>query len=254
MLYILIPVYNEKDQIQDVLNNLQQNLTSNQIDHEILIVDDGSTDGSADIVRSNLDRINVKIAQHTVNKGVSAAFRTGFDFILPLCRAEDRVLTMEANKNSDPKVIPIMMSRMNQGADLVLASCYAPGGNVIGDPFLRLLLSKGVNWIMKILFPLQGIHTYTSFYRLWSVNLLTQLRQNTNGNYFTQEGFGCMADMLLKTRRIRNIKVQEIPFILVSDIKEAGSKMKVGRTIMGYMKLFISNLFNLTTPSKREQD
>ncbi len=242
MLRIIIPAYNEQSQIQEVLTQIHEILTSESVDFEIYVVDDGSTDGSDRIVKSVSESLPVRLLQHPRNLGVSTAFRTGFDAVLKQCNPGDRVLTMEANRNADARLIPKMLKTMDQGADLVLASCYAPGGKVVGDPLLRLILSKGVNFILRILFPCNGIHTYTSFYRLWSPEILWKLHGMTDGKYFFQEGFGCMADMLIKSRHIPGIRIKEIPFILVSDIKDSGSKMNIGRTILGYFHLFSSNL------------
>lgn len=243
MLHILVPVYNEKDQLQDVLNHLKTVLNQMKLPFEIVIVDDGSDDGSAEIVRSKQEELPIVLLQHKTNKGVSSAFRTGFDYITKKMADDDLILTMEANRNADPKTIPALMEKINQGADLAIASCYAPGGKVVGDPPLRLILSKGINLILRVFFPCGGIHTYTSFYRLWSAKIIKKLKTETNGKYFDCEGFVCMADMLIKASKYNSIRISEVPFILISDIKQSGSKMKILKTILGYSQLFKVNLF-----------
>ena len=243
MLRIIIPIYNEKDQLSQVFEQLERVMQDSKIEYEVIAVDDGSSDGSAEIIRDYAERMPVSLQQHPTNKGVSEAFRTGFRVVVERLQPEDLVVTMEANKNANPKLIPKMLTEHSNGADLVLASCYAPGGKVIGDPLLRLILSKGINFILRCLFPCCGVHTYTSFYRLWSPELLIKIRSLTEGNFFYQDGFVCMADMLIQTRRIKGTHIREIPFILISDIDESGSKMRVGKTILGYLKLISSNLF-----------
>lgn len=246
MLHILIPVYNESAQIQEVLDRLRIVMSRLTEPYEIIVVDDGSTDGSADIVIRNQSGPSPILLRHETNRGVSAAFRTGFDHLFGRAKPQDRILTLEANRNADPEIIPLMMRSMDRGADLVLASCYAPGGRVVGDPMLRLVLSRGVNLLLKLVFPIPGIHTYTSFYRLWNLSLLDAIRRRTGGRYFDNEGFACMADMLLKARRMTEIRIAEVPLVLISDIRETGSKMKIGRTIMGYLTLFRTHLIRRT--------
>jgi len=99
----------------------------------------------------------------------------------------DVIITLEANKNADLSVIPRMLALAENECDLVLASCYAPGGAVVGDPFTRLFLSKSINSLLQILFPFGKIHTYTSFFRLWTFDIVHQIHDATSGKYFRQE-------------------------------------------------------------------
>ncbi len=244
MLRLLIPAYNESDQLPSMLMNVKEVLKTIPDTYEILIVDDGSVDGTSESIQELTTQCPITIVKHPRNLGVSAAFRTGFDYWLERSDPSDFLLTMEANKNADPTIIPSMLAEINQGADLVLASCYAPGGKVIGDPLLRLILSKGINTVLSLLFPAGGVHTYTSFYRLWRCDFLLRLKEMTGGRYFEQEGFVCMADMLLKASRSPHVKIREVPLTLISDIGQSGSKMKIGKTMMGYFKLIYSNLIH----------
>jgi len=243
MIRFLIPAYNECDQLQGVFTQISRVMDQIDSTYEIIIVDDGSDDGSLEIIKQFETKLPVIHARHDINQGVSAAFRTGFNRIFERGQPGDRIITMEANKHADPGIIPTMLKKMDEGADLVLASCYAPGGKVVGDPPLRLLLSKGINFLLRLFFPLHNIHTDTSFYRLWSWHLLEEMKNKTDGRFFEQEGFVCMADMLIKVRRVSGASVEEVPLVLISDIEQSGSKMKVGKTIMGYFYLFWSNFF-----------
>jgi dolichol-phosphate mannosyltransferase len=243
MLFVVIPVYDESSQIQDVLNQLETVLNRLNTDYLIVMIDDGSSDESAGIIRRNQIHLPLVLLQHETNRGVSSAFRTGFDEVMNRAESGDRIVTMEANRNADPETIPQLIQKMDAGSDLVLASCYAPGGKVIGDPIMRYILSRSVNWILGMVFRCQEIHTFTSFYRLWTFELLAEIQKMTQGRYFDNEGFVCMADMLLKARLVKGVSLSEVPYVLVSDIREAGSKMKVGRTILGYLNLFCKNIF-----------
>lgn len=246
MIWIIIPAFNESLQILSVISNVNTIFDMIHQERNIVIVDDGSTDGTADVVQSLGSNNSMTIIRHPVNQGVSAAFRSGFDFVLDRSSSHDLILTMEANKNTDPSIIPTMLTLIEESADLVLASCYAPDGKVIGDPFLRYFMSRSVNWLLSIVFPIREIHTYTSFYRLGKQSLFAQIRAKSKGKYFQQDGFVCMADLLIQISRIPNVRIKEVPLILRSDIREFSSKMKIGRTIIGYFHLFYSNLTGKT--------
>lgn len=241
-LHVIIPAWNEEDQIEPLFKELIRVCSRLNIEWLIYLIDDGSTDSTVQRAEAFRAGINLEIISHSANKGVGEAFRTGFNTVLKKASDEDLMLTMEANKNADPSLIPHMIKRAAGTADIVLASCYAPGGAVIGDPLMRLIMSKGINTFLRWVFPCQGIHTYTSFYRLWSCRTVHKLGERTHQRFFEQDGFVCMADLLLKARRLEGIRIQEIPMILKSDIRESGSKMKVGRTVFGYLKLIVSNL------------
>lgn len=242
-LWIIIPAWNEEGQIIPLFEELHRFCSRLTVPWEVILVNDGSTDGTVEEARRMSGHLPVRIVDHSSNRGVGHAFRTGFNAVMAEANPGDKIVTMEANKNADPLLIPRMLFLADQGTDLVLASCYAPGGAVVGDPFIRLLMSRTINGLMRLIFPFQGIHTYTSFYRLWSWELVRAVGERTNGRYFNQDGFACMTDMLLKARCIPRVAIREIPMILKSDIRDSGSKMKVGRTVIGYLKVTISNLF-----------
>ncbi len=247
MIWAIIPAFNEGSQIRFVIENLLHVLDSLQIAYRIVIVDDGSSDSTAEQAESLSSGFPIEVLRHDVNRGVSTAFRTGFNHVLNLSQPDDLILTLEANKNTDPSIIPEMITQIRSSADLVLASCYAPGGRVIGDPPIRYLMSRGINLMLRIVFPIGtsgSIHTYTSFYRLATRRLYADVRERTSGRYFDQEGFVCMADMLIRMSQFPGVRVAEVPLILKSDIRDHSSKMKVGRTILGYFRLFWSNLIH----------
>ncbi|HPQ40632.1 MAG TPA: glycosyltransferase [bacterium] len=241
-LHIIIPAWNEEEQIRPLFEELIRVCSRLDLTWSVCLIDDGSSDGTVREAERFESRCELGIISHPENRGVDEAFRTGFNSVAKSASAGDLVLTMEANKNADPTLIPRMIAKSSESADIVLASCYAPGGTVVGDPFLRFVLSKGINMFLRTVFPCQGIHTYTSFYRLWNIKTVRELLDRTEGRLFHQKGFVCMADLLLKARRIEGIRIREVPMILKSDIRESGSKMKVGRTIFGYLRLILSNL------------
>lgn len=239
MIYVVIPAYNEALEIGKLLDALREVLVSLSHDWQIIVVNDGSSDNTAKLVDSINDS-NITLLNHHVNKGVHAAFRTGFEEVLKTAQPDDILVTMEGDGTSEPRLIPSMLDKITDGADVVLASCYRPGGKVVGDPLLRLLMSITVNRILKMLYPIKDVYTYTSFYRAVKVSAIQKSRERFGTRYMEAEGFVCMADLLLKLRRL-DLSFAEVPLILVSREEEAVSKLKVWPTIAGYLKLFLKN-------------
>jgi dolichol-phosphate mannosyltransferase len=124
----------------------------------------------------------------------------------------------------------------------VIASIFAPGGMLIGLPFLRYVLTIGCNLIYCVLFPVRGVREYTGFYRGYRVDALKNARERLGGELITVSGFGSMAELLIRLRRIP-IFMKEVPMIVRYDHKGGKSKLRIVRTIREHLKIMVSNLF-----------
>jgi dolichol-phosphate mannosyltransferase len=150
----------------------------------------------------------------------------------------DIVFTMEADNTGDLSLIPTMLAKIHAGADVVLASCYAPGGEVRGVSFARKAMSQGINLFMRIFFPIRGCHTYSSFYRAYRSDVLKQAVSRYGEDFIQSEGFTVAAEILFKLRRLQ-ANMDEVPMVLQFDERKGKSKMKVWKTIMDYI-VFLS--------------
>ena len=172
MIVSIIPVYNEEADIKSLLEKTRAKMAEMGEEYCLLVVDDGSTDGTRRILDDYRSRMPIEIIFHPKNMGVGEAFRTGFRHALGLVNDNDVIVTKEADNTSDLDILPEMIGRIRQGYDLVLASCYAKGGRMEDSPFFRHFLSVSANLFIKIIFGFKELHTFSSFYRAYNPRLI----------------------------------------------------------------------------------
>jgi dolichol-phosphate mannosyltransferase len=208
---------------------------------EIVVVDDGSTDGTAQAASfapgKISDAFQVEVQRHEKNRGLAAALTTGLARTLELSRGdEDTLVAMDADNTHPPESIPLMVGTIWDGQDIVIASRYQPGAVQHGVPAFRRFLSWGARVLFRLLLPIPGVRDYTCGYRAYRVSLLREAWERTEANLITSRGFACTDELLIKLALITN-KIREIPFTLRYDRKPGESKLKLGETIRAQMKV-----------------
>ena len=137
LLSVVIPTYNERDNIALLLPQLMQVLEPFAGHYEIIVVDDQSPDGTAEAVRQFLSNA-VFLLQRKSQRDLSAALADGFNVA-----QGEYVLAMDADLQHDPLVVPVLLREARRsGADVVVATRYAAGGAVRGWNPLRLAVSR----------------------------------------------------------------------------------------------------------------
>ena len=227
---VVLPAYNEEEALSLFLGEVVETLTEADIDHEVIVVDDGSADRTAEVVREASLAMPVRLIQHKKNQGLAAAIRTGLLAGADGAEPHDVVVTMDADRTQRPEAILLMLDKIQEGCDLVIASRYRPGASVVGVPWHRNLLSLGGRVLFQTLFPTQGVRDYTCGARAYRVSLLHDMIEQFGDNLVSEEGFSCMVDVLLKARSLKP-KFGEVPINLRYDIKPGLSKMSVLSTI-----------------------
>lgn len=114
-LSLVIPVYNEVDNLRPLLDEIAVALTDENLDYEVIFIDDGSSDGSYELLRQLYEEYScVVVIRFRRNHGQTAAFAAGFDY------ARGRyILTMDADRQNDPADIPKMIAKLEEGYDVV---------------------------------------------------------------------------------------------------------------------------------------
>ena len=229
--HVVLPAYNEEAAIGRVLDRIEDALTAAQIGHTVLVVDDGSVDGTARVVQERAARRPaVRLQRHATNLGLGPTLRDGL-FVAAVAAADaDVVVTMDADDTQPPELIPAMMRRIAGGADVVIASRYEAGARTLGVPLHRRALSRAGSLLFRMVLPIEGVRDFTCGYRAYRASVLKAAIQSHGERFVDQQGFQSMVDVLLKLRG-RGLTFAEVPLVLRYDAKAGASKMKVGPTI-----------------------
>jgi dolichol-phosphate mannosyltransferase len=116
-----------------------------------------------------------------------------------------------------------------QACDVAIASRYQPGSKVVGLSTFRQLLSNGASWLFRLYAPVSGVKDYTCGFRAYRASLLQQAFARYGNHFITENGFTCMAEILIKLARL-GARFREIPFVLHYEYKMSTSKMDILQT------------------------
>jgi len=168
---IISPTYNEKKNITSLIESV---FSVNQ-DYHILIIDDNSPDGTANLVKElQLKYKNLFLEERPGKAGLGTAYKYGFNWALN--RDYDNIVQMDADLSHDPKEI-IEMVRLLNNYDLVIGSRYIDGVSVVHWPIKRLLLSYGANVYARLVTGLR-IKDSTGGYKAWKREVLNSIDIN----------------------------------------------------------------------------
>jgi dolichol-phosphate mannosyltransferase len=204
----------------------------------VVVVDDGSIDGTGEVARSFSRRLPVTVLVHATNQGLAAAIRTGLAHACGAAGPDDVIVTMDADNTHRPEQIQDMVREIAAGADIVIASRYVRGARQAGVPRHRAFLSAAVGWMLRIRFGLPGVRDYSCGYRAYRAGLLQEALRAYGDHLIESAGFVVMTEVLVKLAPFRP-HVREIPLDLRYDWKVGPSKMPARQTIAGYLGLII---------------
>lgn len=238
-LYVVIPVFNESANVDRLCRGLIElgKLVSSEFIMQVVAVDDGSSDDTVARFRVSELGDSLAVLSHDVNQGPGAAFGTAFSYLADMVKDDDWVLTMEGDNTSRLDILSSMLEKRRHGADVVLASPYAPGGEMAHVEWHRLFLSHGANTLARWLLGLHGIHTLSSFYRLHRGRVIGKLQQRYGTRIIESNGFECAVEMLYKLSLVK-ARIVEVPMKLDFSSRKGKTKMRILRTIRGYFRLF----------------
>lgn len=240
--WIMMPAYNEQDGIASLINKIWQVCEKENLDYEIVVVDDASTDQTAEIISQMSFNLPITMEQHRENQGLAGAMRTGFASVLNSAKSGDVIVTLDADDTQPPATIPKMLTMIAEGYDVVIASRYQPGSRTIGVPSNRLAMTWFAKMLFKTITPIPGVWDYTCGFRAYRFDALKQASDHYGDQWVSERGFSCMVDVLLKMRRF-NFVMGEVPMLLRYDQKGGASKMKVAKTATDTLKLLLKRRF-----------
>ena len=199
---IVLPTYNERENIAALLTAVRE--VSSEI--EVLVVDDNSPDGTAELAREIGHRLGaVTVLDRAAKEGLGSAYRAGFVKVLD--EGYDVVITMDADMSHDPAVIPRMLELIDDGADAVVGSRYVTGGGTTDWPVRRQLLSRWGNAYTRLILGLPT-RDCTSGFRAYRASALAAIEPDSTG----AEGYAFLTELVRRLTR-QGYAIAETPII-----------------------------------------
>jgi dolichol-phosphate mannosyltransferase len=211
--WIVIPIYNEKGNIENMIREL---FALNVDNSSVLIVDDNSPDGTADIVRNLQQEFpQLQLLVREKKQGIGPAYIAGFTFALS--KGADAIVQMDADFSHDPADVPRLIHAL-QDADLIIGSRYSHGISVINWSLRRLLVSVFGNAYASIVtgMPYKDV---TGGFKAWRAETLRAIDLPT----VHADGYGFQIAMNHRAWK-RKMNIKEIP-IIFTERREGQSKM-----------------------------
>lgn len=233
----MIPALDERDNLPGLGRRLAAAAEALGEPLTVVVVDDGSSDGTAEVARAEITRCEV--LRHEVNRGPGAAIDTGLRQVLARAADDDLVVTLEADGTSDLAILGDLIRLVREeGVDVALASVYAPGGAIRNCSRVRWALSATANALCRRALGLGQVRTYSSFYRVHRAEVLRRALARYGPRFIEERGFGYAVELLVKLVRV-GARLGEVPMVLDAAQRIGKSRMRIGRTTRAYLRLFV---------------
>ena len=233
---IIIPTYNEKENIEKIIHKI----FSLEKSFHILVVDDGSPDGTANIVKSLQSEYREKlhIQERTGKLGLGTAYIHGFKWALE--KEYQYIFEMDADFSHDPNdLIRLYNAIALEGGDLSIGSRYVKGVNIVNWPMMRLLISFFASKYVKIITGMP-IHDSTAGFKCYKRAVL----ETINFDKIKFVGYAFQIEMKFKTWKY-GFNIVEIP-VIFTDRAVGTSKMSGGiffEAVFGVIQMKVKSFF-----------
>jgi dolichol-phosphate mannosyltransferase len=187
-LSVVIPARDEQASVRSTVEGLHRELALHQVAHEIVVVDDGSTDATWEVLQGLLPSIpSLRPVRNGGPYGFGRAVICGID-----AARGDAVVIMMADASDDSRDVVRYWEQLNEGYEAVFGSRFMPGGSVVDYPRLKLILNRGFNLFIRVLFGFEYNDT-TNAFKAYRATTLQGLRP------FLAPHFNLTVELPLKT-------------------------------------------------------
>lgn len=222
---VVLPTYQEAENIEAVLRRIRRSVPA----AHVLVVDDGSPDGTADLAEKVADDVgSIDVLRRATKDGLGRAYRTGFSWGME--RGFDVLVEMDADLSHAPEDLPALLAVIDAGgADLVIGSRYVPGGATPQWPRIRRFLSVWANRYAAAMLGL-AINDATAGFRAYRRDMVERI----DLAHSRADGYGFQVEMVYRIVRLGG-RIVEVP-ITFTDRVEGSSKMS-GRIVVEALAL-----------------
>jgi len=238
MIYVLLPAYNEEDALPRLVERIDTVMRAMPSPYRVVVVNDGSRDRTAQILAELSARYPLEALTHKHNRGLGETARDGFEHIAEHAAPGDIIVRMDCDDTHDPRYIPPMVAKLNEGYEVAIASRYAPGGGQVGVDAYRRTISRIANLLLKTVFPITGVWEYTCGFRAYRAALIQDAIAIFGNRFIDLKGMGFTGtvEKIIKCK-LMGARVAEVPFVLRYDRKLSTSKVVTSITTLGYLML-----------------
>lgn len=235
-IWIFLPAFNEEESLRRLLPKLRK-VEGRLPGYEtvVFVLDDGSSDGTARITREAGTEQKVAVLVHPINRGLGETERDGFEYLAAQCGDDDIVVRLDCDDTHEPEYIVKLVSKLNEGYDVVNTSRFQPGGYQLGVNWYRRGISRAANIFMKILFGMPGIKDFSCGFRAYRGRLVRDSVRIFGNSLLQMRGFGFTSTLeIIVKLHLLGARFAEVPFGLRYDQKASESKMVSSTTMIGY--------------------
>ena len=215
---VIIPTYNEKENIEKIIRAIKEQ----EIDFHIVVIDDGSPDGTAAIVKSLQSEFpdSLFIIERAGKQGLGTAYITGFKWAIE--HKYDYIFEMDADFSHPPKdLVRLYKACHEDGADLAIGSRYCNGISVVNWPIGRVIMSYYASTYVRTVLGMR-VYDTTAGFKCYRRKVL----ETIDFSNIRMKGYGFQIEMKYNTYKL-GFKIVEVPIIFV-DRTEGTSKMSSG--------------------------
>ena len=237
---VIIPTYNEKENIEKIIRAVR----ALEGDFHLLIIDDGSPDGTAQIVKSLAKEFegSLHLIERSGKLGLGTAYITGFRWAIE--HEYNYIFEMDADFSHNPKDLIRLYNACAEGADLAIGSRYCNGISVINWPIGRVIMSYYASAYVRFVLGMK-IYDCTAGFKCYKRELLERIDLDR----IKMHGYGFQVEMKYNAYKLGSC-IKEVPIIFV-DRTEGTSKMSsgiFGEAFWGILKM----RFRKITPAKQK--
>lgn len=236
MIWLILPAYNEEASLPRLLPKVKRVFESRRIDYHVVVVDDGSTDRTAELLAEYQLLMPLTAVSHRINRGLGETERDAFEHVAAHCQGDDIVVRMDCDDTHEPDYIFNLVEKLESGYDVVNTSRFQKGGDQKGVSGYRAIISLLANGFMRVLFQIPGLRDYSCGYRAYRASVLRDAVAVFGNSFIQLRGLGFTSTLETVVKlHLLGCRFAEVPFVLRYDQKASPSKMVSSVTTLGYL-------------------
>jgi len=247
VIYFCLPVYNEEPTIGITLYKLKEVMEGLRGNFKIVTLDDNSTDNTWEMVKTYEKLLPLTTVRNRENMGLGYCLRKLIQIATDDSKSPERdiLITVETDFTSDSSTVPDMVRAIEEGADVVIASGFTKGGEVVNAPFKVRFTTILLHLLLRNLYAIEGVKDYLSMLRAYRMTVLKRLLGKYEDGLLNFRTKAANTELLVHVAGLSN-RIAEVPCRQRYDIRDRKTRMKTVEMVANHIRL-VSNHW-----SKRE--